>query len=448
MIEGKGEPYGRHIAPTGEDKILAYSSAVVGDSQWFVAVSAPFSEVTLSVRKSLRFYSWVIIVILMAAGGATVMMIYLNRKREKAEVSAAHEKELEKYSAELEQKVESRTKELSNEKEKLNTIVSAVGSGILLIDKEGKILWINQTMRDVAGKDITGMFCEQICTDCAIVSSYEDHDIQTEILTNLFGFSNRFYQVITAPVKSEAGDVNAYIKLVQDVTEMKRMEEQMMHTEKLAAMERLTSGIANEIGNPLTSVFSFVQILLDMEEDEFKKETLDTIYSNMSRISEILAQLSDFSKMPSVEREPCRVNTIIADSLSLIQYDKRVQDIMIVRDLGTDMPEIITDGSKLSQVFVNILLNAVDAMENGGTLTIHSRVKDGNIVIDFEDTGAGTSSEDLKKIFDPFHATKGTGIGLAVSQKIIRQLNGSLTAESEVGKGSRFEVTLPIRNMD
>jgi signal transduction histidine kinase len=315
IIEGRGDYYGRYVAPTGEDKVLAFSTVSAGDARWIVAVSAPYSEVTLSIKWSMQFYAWIIILIFLTTSGVAATLIVLNRKREQAEERAKHEKELE-----------------------------------------------------------------------------------------------------------------------------------MMHAEKLASLERLTSGITSEIGNPLTSVFSFVQVLTDMEEDEFKKETLETISFHMNRIEDILKQLSGFSKMPPLELKPCKVNGLIEDSLSLIQYDKRVQDITIMRDLWPDMPAITTDGNQLSQVIVNIVLNAADAMPNGGTLTIRSRLKDDRVVIDFVDTGARIAKENLARIFDPFYTTKeqGTGLGLAVSYSIIKKLNGSLTVESGPDKGSRFVITLPL----
>jgi signal transduction histidine kinase len=150
--------------------------------------------------------------------------------------------------------------------------------------------------------------------------------------------------------------------------------------------------------------------------------------------------------MPTVELKSWNVNNLIQSSLSLIQYDKRAKEIAIVRDLSPDMPEVTTDGSQLSQVFVNLILNAVDAMPGGGTLTIRSRLKDGTMTIGFEDTGIGISRENITRIFDPFFTTKekGTGLGLAVSYSIIKKLNGSLTVESEVNRGTRFSITLPV----
>ncbi len=316
IIEGRGDYYGKYVAPTGEDKILAFSTTPVGNARWIVAVSAPYSEVTMSIKRSMKLYAWIIILIFMTTSGVAATLLVLNRKQEQAEERAKHEKEID-----------------------------------------------------------------------------------------------------------------------------------MMHSEKLASLERLTSGITAEIGNPLTSVFSFIDVLMDMEDDEFKKETLETIFFHMNRISDILKQLSSFSKTPPMELKPCKVNSLIEESLALIQYDQRVQDITVVRDLWPDMPAITMDGNQLSQVVVNIVLNAADAMPNGGTLTIRSRVENNSIVIDFEDTGVGIDKENLSRIFDPFYTTKehGTGLGLAVSYSIIKKLNGSLTVESDLNKGSRFMITLPMK---
>lgn len=446
ILEEKGENYGVYVAPTGEDKVLAYSTADIGPSKWFVAVSAPYSEVTLAIQRSMKLYSWLIISIFATTAIVAAMLIVMNRRWVKAEEMARHQEELERYAENLEREVVLRTKELSSEKEKLNTIISAIGSGIVLINKEGRIEWANQKMKEIAGMDVTGRFCEEVCGDCMVVSSYSAQNMQTEVLSNLFDKKDKYFQITTAPIRDESGEVHGYIRLIQDVTEMKKMEEQMMHSEKMASLGRLTAGIAHEIGNPLTSVFSFVQILKEIEQDEFKRESLETIYFHIGRIADILKQLSGFSKTPPLEFKSWDINGLIESALSLIQYDKRAKDIRIVKELSPDMPEVVTDGNQLSQVFINIILNAFDAMPEGGTLTLRSSVRDGNITIEFEDTGLGIPKENLSRIFDPFYTTKekGTGLGLAVSYSIIKKLNGSLTVESEVNKGSKFTITLPL----
>jgi C4-dicarboxylate-specific signal transduction histidine kinase len=315
ILEGKGDYYGKYVAPTGEDKVLAFSTASVGDSKWIVAVSAPYSEVTMSMHTSMKFQSWLNIMIFLTAIIVSAMLIDLNRKRVTAAEVAKHQKELERHADDLEKQVDIRTQELTAEKEKLNTVISAIGSGIILIDNNRNILWINETMKDIVGQDITGMRCDDFFVDCKIIGSYKVNDMQTDVLSDLFGQKNKYFQVTTAPVKGIDEGVQGYIRLVDDVTNIKKMEEQMMHSEKLALLGRLTTGIVGEIGNPLTSVFSFVQMLKEKEQDEFKSESLETIDLYMNRVADILKQLSGFSKMPPVELKSWKVNTLIENAL-------------------------------------------------------------------------------------------------------------------------------------
>jgi signal transduction histidine kinase len=392
----------------------------------------------------MRFHSWLTILIFLATSGISAMLIVMNRKRVKAEEIARHQKQLEKYAEDLEYEVDERIKELSSEKEKLNSIISTIASGIMLVDSHRKIQWTNQQMKDIAGKDITGMKCDEIFDDCTILSSYAGKHVQTDVLSDIFR-EERVYQVTTAPVLGNKGEDHGYIRLIQDVTGIRKMEEQMMHSEKLALLERLTASITQEMDNPLTSVSSFIEVLRRMEKDEFKRESLETISLHMDRIADILKQLSGFSKTPTVKLRPWKVNSLLEDALSLIQYDERVKNITIVRDFQPGFPEITTDGNHLSQVVVDIVLNAADAMPEGGTLTIRNAVKDENVIITVEDTGMGIPEENLGKIFEPFFTTKdkGTGLGLSVGRTIIQKLGGTLTVESESGKGSRFVITLP-----
>lgn len=448
IIEGKAGNYGRHIAPTGENKIIAFSTLNIDNISWIIAVSAPYSEVTLVTKNSMNIYSYLILSLFVAASIVSGIVIILNKKRIQAEEKARHEQELEKYAHTLEEKVNERTKELFMEKEKLNSILSAIGGGILLIDKNAKILWANEMMKEIAGMDLIGKYCEEIWGDCDIKGTYIKDNIETITLATFLGKRDRYFQITTAPIKGIDGKIEGYIRFVQDITEIKKLEEQMVQSEKLASIGRLAAGIAHEIGNPLTSIFSFVQILREMEEDEFKKESLDTIYFHINRISEILKQLSGFSKMPSGERKECYINEIIQTSVNLIQYDKKAKNINIVKELSPTLPMIAIDGNQLSQVFVNLILNAIDAMPDGGTLTIRSMMKEKDIVIQFEDTGIGIPREELSKIFDPFFTTKerGTGLGLAVSYNIIKKMNGTLSVESELGKGTIFTITIPVNN--
>ncbi|HSW64079.1 MAG TPA: ATP-binding protein [Dissulfurispiraceae bacterium] len=446
IVRGKFGQQGRFVAPSGEDRMIAFSKPAAADS-WIVFVSAPVSEITASTRKSMTFYSYLIIAILVTTITVSTALIYFNRKRVQAEEVEKRQEQMEQYAHELEDKVRTRTSELFSEKEKLNSIVSAIGSGIMLLDRKGVVQWTNQLLEDMAGEPLIGKSFEDLCADCQVSGSHEDNNIQTDMMSDMFGKRGRLFQVTTAPVRNDIGEITGYIRMIHDVTEIRRMEEQLSNSEKLASIGRLAAGIAHEIGNPLTSIFSFVQILREIEDDEFKKESLQTVCFHVNRISEILKQLSGFSKMPVAEPKECQINEIIKTSIHLIQYDKRAKDIEITTNLDPDLPSIVVDGNQLSQVFVNLVLNAIDAMPEGGMLTVSSALRNNEIRVKFRDTGIGIPAEELSVIFDPFYTTKekGTGLGLSVSYTIVRKMNGTITVESEVGHGTTFTVRLPIR---
>jgi len=439
IVRGAYGVHGRFVAPSGEDRMIAFSKPEMASS-WIVFVSAPVSEITATTRQSMTFYSYLIIAILVTTITVSTALIYFNRKRVQAE-------EVERYAHELEEKVQQRTAELSSEKEKLNTIVRAIGSGLMMLDEKGVVLWTNDYLTRMAGSSVVGRSCEQLCVDCSVSGAYEENNIETVIMTDMFGKKGHSFQVTTAPIRDDQNAIVGYIRLVHDITEIRRMEEQMSNSEKLASIGRLAAGIAHEIGNPLTSVFSFVQILQEVEEDEFKKDSLKTISFHVNRISETLKQLSGFSKMPTCEARACSINDIINTSLNLIQYDKRAKDVEIVRTLAADIPPVDADGNQLSQVFVNLILNAIDAMPDGGRLTVSSSLAGETVLITFADTGAGVPHEEQRRIFDPFYTTKekGTGLGLSVSYAIIEKMEGAISVQSEPGHGAVFAIRLPLK---
>ncbi|MDA8168140.1 MAG: ATP-binding protein [Nitrospiraceae bacterium] len=434
-----------YIAPFGEDKLIAFSKMNILGKKWIVCASIPYSEVTTSIRKSLNLHSILILTIFGATAIGAVMMIIVNRKRIKAEEKAKHEEELEKYAAILEKTVSERTRELYTEKEKLNSIVNAIGGGLVLTDIEGKILWANNRFGDMAGCDVVGEPCMKIYPEGAVLSSQVSDTVETNVVEGLFDKKGRYFQVTTAPVKSDK-EIIGFIRLVQDITEMKKIEEQMLHSEKLSSVGRLTAGIAHEIGNPLTAVFSFLQILRDMEKEDFKKESLDTVLFHINRIADIVRQLASLSKVTPPELKPVKVNLVLNQALSLMRYDKRARNIDLKEELE-EIPDVVTDENQLSQVFINLILNAVDAMPEGGTIHVRSKALVGRIVVEVEDTGIGIPKENFARIFDPFFTTKekGTGLGLSVSYGIMKRLGGDIQAESHEGSGTRFSVIIPLR---
>jgi C4-dicarboxylate-specific signal transduction histidine kinase len=434
-----------YIAPFGEDKLIAFSRVELSpQSFWIACVSIPYSEVTASIRKSMRLHSILVISIFGTATAAAFAFVVINRKRIKAEESARHEAELERYASELEEAVKKQTLELTSEKEKLDAIVSTLEVGLFLADHNKRIIWVNRTLRDWLGQDkVEDLTLEDIYGGEEFQSPTANDKMIQEFVHHTIGKKTGYFQITSTTLSGPDGKMQL-LGLIHDITEIKKFEVQMAHSEKLASIGRLTAGIAHEIGNPLTSVFSFLQILREMETEEFKKENLDTILFHINRIADIVRQLSGLSKLPPTAFKEVQVNELIESSLGLLQYDKRAKTITVKKELSA-LPPVVTDGNQLSQVFMNMILNAVDAMPEGGALTVRSRENEGHIAVEFQDTGTGISRENLQRIFDPFFTTKdkGTGLGLSVSYGIVQRLGGDVSVESEDGKGTTFTITIP-----
>jgi signal transduction histidine kinase len=434
-----------YIAPYGEDKIIASSRIEISPTSfWITCVSIPYSEVTASIRKSMKLHSILIVAIFAATGIGAFVMVVINRKRLKAEAKAKHEAELERYAHELESAVEKRTLELISEKEKLNAIVSALEVGLFLADRHKNVVWVNKTLEDWLGHDaVKDLTMEDIYGGTEVQASVSSDRMIRELVYHKLGRKEGYFQITSTTLADPEGNMQL-LGLIADVTEIKKFEEQMAHSEKLTSLGRLTAGIAHEIGNPLTSVSSFLQILREMETEDFKKESLDTIMFHINRIADIVRHLSGLSKLPPTELKAVQVNEVIDSALGLLQFDKRARAITVNKELG-DIPEVVADANQLSQVFVNLILNAVDAMPEEGSLTIRSARRDGEVSVEFEDSGPGISEGDIKRVFDPFYTTKdkGTGLGLSVSYGIIKRLGGDISVKNVQPRGARFTVTIP-----
>ncbi len=233
--------------------------------------------------------------------------------------------------------------------------------------------------------------------------------------------------------------------------EIARLNEQrMMRSEKLASIGRLAAGIAHEINNPLTSVLTFSSLLLK-KGNESQKEKLDIIVKEATRCREIVKGLLCFARQGQLSKASCDLNPVIESALALMGNQLRVKEkpIAVKKDLG-EIPALYLDPSQMTEVFVNLIINALDALTEGGELNISTGVsQDGKWVeIRVADTGQGIAKDDLEKVFEPFFTTKepgkGTGLGLAVVYGIVERHNGTIDVESEVGKGTTFLIRLPI----
>jgi signal transduction histidine kinase len=214
----------------------------------------------------------------------------------------------------------------------------------------------------------------------------------------------------------------------------------------------LAAGIAHEVGNPLTSISSVVQVIQRTTTDRFAREKLELVKDQISRISRIIRDLVDFSRPSNYEQQQTSVNKVLEDAVSMVAYGKKAKRIKFTLQLEETIPLLRVIPDQLAQVFLNILLNAADAMDGKeGEITVRTTASEEKVYIIFQDTGRGIPEENLGKIFEPFFTTKGvgegTGLGLWVSYGIIRNFNGDIKVASVVGKGTTFTVILPSREI-
>jgi signal transduction histidine kinase len=232
--------------------------------------------------------------------------------------------------------------------------------------------------------------------------------------------------------------------------ELQEAQTQISHQEKMASLGMMAAGIAHEIGNPLTSISSMAQVIKRKSDNDNISDYVTNILKNIERISRIVRELVDFSRPSSYEEAPSDINEIIKSAVGIIKYDRRSKNLTYSLTLDPELPKTIIVSDHLLQVFLNILINSVDASEGfGDEIIVNSYTKNGNINIDFSDNGCGIPAQMQKKIFEPFFTTKevgkGTGLGLTVSYGFIQKLNGEIKVKSEEGKGSTFSVMIPIR---
>jgi len=308
----------------------------------------------------------------------------------------------------------------------------------------------------------------------------------------LIGSFNRMIERL----KENQESLESYLESLESANkQLKQAQEELIRTEKLASIGRFAAGVAHEVGNPLGAILGYTSILqkegIDREES---KDYLKRVEREIERINRIVRELLDFARPSQFEIKDVEINKVIESALSLLSYQKNFKNIETQLDMQPDLPMIKGDESQLSQVFINIILNANDAMPNGGILRIQTRTHvvenpdvdrlqgiyprrrksdpmesdysrmrkadplavlfkkfsegDQLVKIRISDTGIGIKKEDLENIFDPFFTTKdpnkGTGLGLSISLRIVESLGGEIRVESEVGKGATFEVYFPV----
>jgi signal transduction histidine kinase len=237
-------------------------------------------------------------------------------------------------------------------------------------------------------------------------------------------------------------------KMLSDIEQLQKLNEQLTRTEKLAAMGTLASGVAHEVNNPLASISSLIQMMQTKQNlDDDTKEKLKLISEQIQRITQVTRDMMDFARVRPAAKSAVDVNGLIETSLRLASFDKSFQKLELNKDLAGNLPKVYADADQLQQVFLNLLLNARDAMPEGGELCIKTAASEKEVQIEISDNGVGIDDANRQKIFDPFFTTKqagkGTGLGLAVCYGIVTAHGGRIEVSSNNSNGTSFLITLP-----
>ncbi len=255
--------------------------------------------------------------------------------------------------------------------------------------------------------------------------------------------------VATTPLRDSEGAIAGTIVIVEDISARVQLEEQLQISEKMASIGLLAAGVAHEVNTPLTGISSFTQMLLQgADENDPRTRVLEKIERQTFRAAKIVNGLLNLARPAKVDSGPVDLNAVINDVLSLLDHQLRTGSIQMRKELN--LSPLIVQGIeyKLQQVFLNLFLNARDAMPRGGWLTVVTRADGADAVVEIADTGSGIPAEQLSRIYDPFFTTKeigkGTGLGLSITYGILQEHEGTITCDSSIGQGTRFTLSLPV----
>jgi hypothetical protein len=249
--------------------------------------------------------------------------------------------------------------------------------------------------------------------------------------------------VAIAPFQVASGQRHGSVVILEDVTARVHLEEQLQHSEKMASIGILAAGVAHEVNTPLTGISSYTQMLREqIKPEDLRYPLLEKIEKQTFRAAKIINNLLNFSRSGGAE-----VNKVLLDVLSLLEHQLEKNRVKVLKEFAEDLLPVRGNENRLQQVFFNLILNARDAMPSGGWLTLATRADEDTVIVEVKDTGHGIRREDIRRIYDPFFTTKGTGrgtgLGLSVSYGILQEHGGAIFVDSVPGKGTTFQVALP-----
>ena len=349
-----------------------------------------------------------------------------------------------------------RALELERLKDYSENIIESLTVGVAVLDQRGKVIGWNRILEDtfskkkeeVMNKNFFDVIGRKNFEAIFPTDTQQDYRLLGEITLELPSGKNYIFDIAKTPLLDNLRQPYGTIIVFEDITEKISLQQQLLTSEKLASIGLLSAGVAHEINTPLTGISSYVQLLQKKLSSSPHAQILEKIEAQTDRVARIIKNLLNFARSPSdfsFHRVNLKEN--LQEIISLIEYKLKTMNIKLELNLSSLQP-IWAQGERLQQVFINIILNAIDAMPNGGILKVDLFQRDTEAVINIQDTGTGIKKQHLSHIFDPFFTTKGigkgTGLGLSISYAIIKEHEGHIAVESEVGKGSLFTISIPL----
>jgi len=352
--------------------------------------------------------------------------------------------------------------ELQRQRDFNNKILNATQSMILVVDTAGRISYANRRCFEAGGyrqQDLMGHRLSELIPPGrretlaeSLAATTRGQQVDNLELPIVLGRGRvGQFAINLSPMRDESGLVNSIVVVMTDITDAAMLQAKLMHTEKMAAVGQLVSGVAHEVNNPLTAILGFADLLLEHPDiPEFAKADLQVILQEGQRTKQIVQNLLSFARQMPPQRQPVRVNSILRQTLALRSYDFANHGVRVVEKLSESVPEIIGDSHQLQQVFLNIVNNAYDAVleaKRPGVIEIATSTGQGYAEISFRDNGNGVLYPE--RIFDPFFTTKevgkGTGLGLSICYGIIREHTGEIFCRNNTDSpGATFVVRLPL----
>jgi PAS domain S-box-containing protein len=357
---------------------------------------------------------------------------------------------------------EERERDLALERSEIRytQLVESASDAIFTADAAGRLTAVNRSLEEAMGKSRDELLGTPVI---ALIDPRDQSDASEALRAGLAGEFPRgqlryhdgrgelHYCSLTVTPLTEGDAVTGVLGIVRDVTDERRLTEQLVQQEKLAAVGELVSGVAHELNNPLASVMAFAQLLLAAPDDSAPdREAIDAINQEAKRAAKIVANLLTFARQHQPERTIADLNRVVQDTLELRRYALRTAQVEVDASFDADLPLTWADPFQLQQVVLNLLTNAEHALANWQgekKITIATRRRGDQLVISIGDSGPGVPVENLSRIFNPFFTTKpvgeGTGLGLSISDGIVREHGGRIRVDSQPGGGATFEIELP-----